>query len=68
MLLPRLQEIKDKIEQKKSHLRSEKEKELLAELKELDKLNIGMESISESVKSHTQITSGPGGLCPCCGK
>ena len=73
MLTPRLQEIIIKIEAKSATLRTDKEKELLVELKSLDSfLTKKLESsqFSESValeKASSRITSGPGG-CPCCGR
>jgi DNA repair exonuclease SbcCD ATPase subunit len=71
MLTPKLQEIKEKIEAKTSYLRSEKEKQLLQELLDLDNfLHAKSESVEfrESVTKNAQITSGPGGACPCCGR
>ena len=71
MLSPKLQEIKEQIEAKSSYLKTDGEKELLKELEVLEQHLIKKHDLSEfreSVKSHTQITSGPGGLCPCCGK
>lgn len=71
MLSPKLQEIKDKIEAKSSYLRTDSEKELLSELEVLENhlsRKYELHEFRESVKSHTQITSGPGGSCPCCGK
>lgn len=71
MLSPKLQEIKEQIEEKLSYLRSDGEKELLSELEVLEQYlskKYELSEFRESVKSHTQITSGPGGSCPCCGK
>ncbi len=71
MLSSKLQEIKDRIERKSSNSRTNGEKELLRELEVLEQHLIQKSQLiefRESVKSHTQITSGPGGSCPCCGK
>lgn len=71
MLSPKLQEIKDKIEAKSSYMRTDSEKDLLLELELLERhltKKYELTEFRESVKSHTQITSGPGGSCPCCGK
>ena len=71
MLTQRLQQVKDRIESKSTYQRTEEEEELLAELMALDEL-LGRKNLSrdlrESIKGRTQITSGPGGSCPCCGK
>lgn len=71
MLSPKLQEIKGKIESKASYLRSEKEKQLLQELNDLENFLASKSETAEfqeSVRKNTQITSGPGGGCPCCGR
>ena len=71
MLSRRLQQVKDTLESKLSSTRSAKESELLVELTTLDQLlkrqNLSR-TFTESIKSSTQITSGPGGNCPCCGR
>ena len=71
MLSPKLQEIKDQIEAKSSYLRTDGEKDLLGELEVLEQhlaKKFELNEFRESVKSRTQITSGPGGSCPCCGR
>ncbi len=70
MLSPKLQEIKDKIERKTSYLVTDGEKELLSELKVLEQhlsSKYELREFCESVKNNSQITSGPGNGCPCCG-
>jgi DNA repair exonuclease SbcCD ATPase subunit len=70
MLPPRLNEVKERIESKSAGLRSQKERELLEELNALDALlgRTNDRTFSEATKRHTQITSGPGGTCSCCGR
>lgn len=71
MLSPKLQQIKNQIEAKSSYLRTGEEKELRTELEVLERhleKKYQLEEFQKSVKSHVQITSGPGGSCPCCGK
>ena len=70
MLSPKLREIKEKIETKTSYRRTDGENELLKELEFLEGLfeRHGLSELRESVKSYTQITSGPASSCPCCGK
>jgi DNA repair exonuclease SbcCD ATPase subunit len=71
-MLPRkLEEIRNRIAKKDSFRRTDQEKELLGELSAVDEIlerrDVSTE-FRESVRKHTQITSGPGGSCPCCGR
>jgi DNA repair exonuclease SbcCD ATPase subunit len=71
MLPPKLQEILDRLQAKALSQMTDKEKELLRELRELDQfLTRKNESaeLRESVRKNSQITSGPSGACPCCGR
>lgn len=71
MLSTRLQEIKDRIETKRYALRSAKEDELLQELNFLEEFlqeHRKLLEFRESVRAKVQITSGPSGSCPCCGR
>lgn len=70
MLPRRLQEVRNQIESKAASGRTREESELLEELfvlnQLLEKQNLAR-TLREAVNESTQITSGPGGRCPCCG-
>lgn len=71
MLSRQLQQLKNSLERKLSSTRSEKESELLDELTALEQLFKRRDLsriLTESIKSSTQITSGPRENCPCCGR
>lgn len=70
MLPNKLQQVKRQIERKKDFHRSEEEKELLNELEALERFLENPElsfTLQKSISKRMQITSGPGGKCPCCG-
>ena len=66
MLPPRLQEIKDRIEAKSASRRNSAEDELLNELVALDRSEEVRRLVRES--RFFKVTSGPAGVCACCGK
>ena len=70
MLPPRLKHIKERIDAKSSSSSSEGERQLLRELNDLDGFLDTSEGrmFRESARKYTQITSGPGGSCECCGR
>lgn len=68
MLPPALTQLKRSLEQKGSTIRSSGEDRLLEELETIDKDPEVKKSLDRAAFKKTQITSGPGNGCPCCGR
>jgi len=65
MLPKHLRRIKGELEAKGYTSRRREEDELLEELRFLDEHTT---TLSKSLRESLTVTSGPGGVCPCCGR
>lgn len=69
MLSPLLGSIKGRLESKPTNQLSSEEKQLLEELRFLDRRPEMPRIIQEGERDRVlKIVSGPGGPCPCCGR